>query len=98
MKHQIQTTSLAAYFHEILPTLGERQKEVLAVLIRHHDLSNHELAKELGWEINCVTGRMNELRRKGIVVYSQTRKCRDTGRTINAWKYNNPNEKKPTLL
>jgi hypothetical protein len=41
--------------------LSDRQKSVYDILCRG-DRCNKEIAAALGWDINCVTGRVYELR------------------------------------
>lgn len=65
MKTEMQTTSLFAYHSEILPKLGERQKAVYETL-RDKDMTDIEIAHELGWQINCVTGRRGEIVKLGL--------------------------------
>lgn len=85
---EVQPTSLKAYFEEVLPTLGNRHKQVLEVLIKHKDMTNMELANQLDWSINRITPRVKELRKKDIVVQSQVRECKITRRNVIAWKFN----------
>jgi len=61
----IQDTSLEAY-RSIVESLGPRQKIVFEAL-RNNPASNKTLAKRLGFEINQVTPRTLELRKKGLV-------------------------------
>lgn len=82
----IQPTSLAAYAAEVRPTLGERQARVLEAFKRHPDLTNNELASVLGWQINRITPRTNELVKRGLVEEAGKRACRVTGRTAIAWR------------
>lgn len=95
----MQSTSLEVYFGEVLPTLNERQGQVLDIFIENPamDFTNMELAEELGWSINRVTPRVYELRGKGkhnplqwnpVLVESRRRECRVTGRTAVAWSFN----------
>jgi DNA-binding MarR family transcriptional regulator len=44
--------------------------------------SNDELADDLGWDINRVTGRTNELRKKGLVAIGGTKRSKRTGKTV----------------
>ena len=84
----MQQTSLLA-FKEVLETLGNRQKTVIQVFEQEksrHDITNAELSSLLGWEINRVTPRTNELVKKGVLRESQKRKCTRTGRTAIAWQ------------
>jgi hypothetical protein len=82
----VQQTSLFTYRNEVLPTLSERQQAVLAELRQRENMTNSELAVALGWQINRVTPRTNELVKAGQVVEACRRYCRVTGRTCIAWK------------
>jgi len=95
----IQSTSLEVYFGEVLPTLNERQGQVLNVFLENPamDFTNMELSEELGWSINRVTPRVYELRGEGkhnplqhnpVLIESRRRPCRVTGRTAIAWAFN----------
>jgi DNA-binding MarR family transcriptional regulator len=64
-----------------------RQEQVLRCL--EYDLgygTNRMIAQKLGWDINRVTGRMTELRNKGLVVHAGDHYDEDTNRTVNLWK------------
>lgn len=67
----IQDTSLDAY-NSIVENLGPRQQIIFEAL-RNNPASNKTLAKRLGLEINQVTPRTLELRKKGLVkkMYSE---------------------------
>lgn len=86
--HNTQVTSLKAYFEKVLPTLSQRHKEVLEELVKHQDASNMEIAERLRWSINRVTPRIKELRDRKLVIFSQTRRCKETREIVNAWKIN----------
>jgi len=81
----LQTTSLFAY-QQIKQTLGERQRAVLDELAKHTDMTNGELAAALGWSINRVTPRTNELVKQGRVAEACRRADKVTGRTCIAWR------------
>lgn len=72
-------------FAQIMPFLGEKQGRVLAVLRHSEPLSNSEIAKLLGWEINRVTPRVKELRKMKLVAELGRRKCRITGMNVLVW-------------
>ncbi len=78
-------TSLAAY-DMIKHLLSEKQGEVLKVFLKHRDrtYTNMELADALGWSINRVTPRTNELRKIGVIKTVGKRACRVTGNTAYA--------------
>ena len=82
-------TSLKA-FYDILETLGDRETEVMILLIknaRHKvSLNNLMISKDLNLPINCVTGRVNSLRKYGVVVMDKKEKCPYTGKLTKFWK------------
>lgn len=82
----IQETSRIAYRHDVLPTLGQRQKKIYETLELRDSFTNSELAHYLGWTINTVTPRIFELRKLNLVTDSGKRTCRITGRTAIAWR------------
>lgn len=81
-RHLAQQTSVDA-FHG-LKGLGERQQTVLAVLKQEH-MTNRELASKLGWEINRVTPRVNELMNMGLVTDFGTKWDKETGKRAIIW-------------
>ena len=67
--------------------ISTRQAQVLKVL--HQELgqaTNRMIAKKLDWDINRVTGRISELREKGLVEHAGDYKDTETDRTVNLWK------------
>ena len=62
----VEQTSITA-FRSLQHTLGKRQARVLSVLGRFGRLNNREIALHSGLPINCVTPRVLELRRLGLV-------------------------------
>jgi len=84
----IQPTSLQAYFGEVVPSLGNRQKIVIEAFLTN-TFTNAELGKYLGWPINTVTPRVKELRDKGYLVEDCVRPCKVTGRNAKVWKLKN---------
>jgi hypothetical protein len=86
----IQETSLKA-FREILPELGHRQLEVLRVIYNQVTANNNIISKILKLPINSVTPRVNELRKKGLVIMSTVSPCPFTGKSTIWWKIANRN-------
>lgn len=80
-------TSIEAY-KEILETLGERQSEVLKAIRYLEYCTNTMISKHLNLPINSITPRTNELRKKGLVIYSHTSRCPITKRRAMYWKIN----------
>jgi len=89
---QVQQTSLEAYYSDVLPSLSQRQKLILGVLLQGGDWTNTEISSYLGIPINTVTPRVNELvhpkdpKEKPLIEEVGKRKCKITGRTAIAWR------------
>lgn len=81
----IQPTSLLAY-DNIQKDLGEMQLKVFACLKNLESANNTILARKLGWTINRVTPRINELRKMGLVISDCFRECPITKRLTIFWK------------
>ena len=95
----MQSTSLEVFFGEVLPSLSERQGQVLDIFLENPvlDFTNMELSAELGWSINRVTPRVYELRGEGknnplkhnpVLIESRRRECLVTGRKAISWAFN----------
>ena len=86
----VNQTSLEAYYNEIIPIRGLRQLEVLKALETIVNASNMMIAAHLGWSINRVTPRINELRKANppLVIESGVYQCKITNRKVNYWKIN----------
>ena len=56
-------TSLFAY--NSIQELGNKQMEVFEKIVELQPCSIKTIAESLNWEINRVTGRVNELAKKG---------------------------------
>ena len=63
-----------------------KQKTVYGVIKKLDIPTNRNIAKELGWEINRVTGRVTELVNLGMVTTDGTHKDKQTNRTVTLWK------------
>ena len=67
--------------------LTRRQIQVLQILKDEIGMgTNRMIAKKLGWDINRVTGRVKELRSKGLIKYAGDFIDKETNRTVNLWK------------
>lgn len=67
-------------------TLTHKQLEVLICLKNElGQATNRMIAKKLGWDINRVTGRVRELRDKGLVNRIGDYYDKETERTVNLW-------------
>ena len=67
--------------------LTRRQIQVLQILKDEIGMgTNRMIAKKLGWDINRVTGRVKELRSKGLIKHAGDFEDKETNRTVNLWK------------
>ena len=91
MLTNMQQTSLSAY-REIQSSgkLGTQQQLILERIrasnakYGEHDFSLQEIAAITKLPINAVSGRVNDLKKAGMLVESNKRACKVTGRTIVA--------------
>lgn len=56
----MHANSLHAY-RELLPALSPKRRAVFACVAEFGPATDTDIAKRLGWPINCVTGRVGEL-------------------------------------
>lgn len=66
--------------------ISKRQAQVLVALKDLAQATNRMIAKKLDWDINRVTGRVSELREKGLVTHAGDYYDASTERTVNLWK------------
>lgn len=92
MQTAVQQTSLFA-FKQVKPTLGDRQRIVYEIIKERENITNLEIASELGLPINTITPRCYELREMGYVKEWGKRPCKITSRLAIAWQ-----EAKDTLF
>lgn len=76
-------TSMLAY--SSIEGLGNKQLEVLEKIEEIGPCSNKQIAKSLKWEINRVTGRVNELHKKGLIKCVGTA-VNELGRSEKVWE------------
>jgi predicted transcriptional regulator len=69
-----------------LNNLDGKRKIVYDVITNLNMSTNRMIAKELGWDINRVTGRVTELVNLGLVTSDGTYYDEDTKRTVTLWK------------
>jgi DNA-binding MarR family transcriptional regulator len=81
----VASTSRQAYA-KLQPKIGEKQQRVYEVIYQSDNITNNEIAQLLGWEINRVTGRVNELVKLGLVEFVGTRACMVKGTTCKTWR------------
>ena len=72
----IQQTSLDAFESVVSDVdFGRKQIEVLTLIRSNVNITNQELASKLGWSINRVTPRVNELVKASKVKQDIVREC-----------------------
>lgn len=81
-----QQTSIEAYQELAFSKIGDRQKCVLLALLEQGALNNRLLARALNWPVNCVTPRINELRKQGYVEEAFINKDYATGKNTIFWR------------
>jgi predicted transcriptional regulator len=88
-------TSRVAYKQINKDGTAKSQTKIILDLI--NDLSNvdkgfglslKEIARQTGFEINAVSGRVNELKKNELVKECNKRRCRITGRLITPVTFN----------
>jgi DNA-binding MarR family transcriptional regulator len=83
----VQDTSAEAYYRDVRPQLGPKQKRVLDVI--HHakrPVCNQEISGHMQLPINSVTPRVNELVSKGVVEMAFKGIYPGTGRRVIYWR------------
>ena len=105
MRTAMQDTSLMTFWGEIYPSLGPRHREIIKIFMENYGMTftNNELLGEVRLydslrEICSITPRVYELRGRGknnpftlwpMIIKSEKRRCRETGRIAIAWQLNN---------
>ena len=85
----IRKTSKNAYEHNKESGISGSQKKALYKLVYKmtngrsgHGVTLKELSRESGLEINAVSGRINDLKKEGMIAECSKRKCTITNRTV----------------
>ncbi len=75
---------MEAFFY-ILENLGERQEQVFIAIKNIQPCSNLMISKKLNLPINCVTGRVKELRDLAMVRFYKKDICPETKMNVTYW-------------
>ena len=84
----IAETSKLAYKELNESGIGKTQKSKILYLVRDHyqntkkGLSLREISNMTNFEINAVSGRVNDLKKDGLLETTEKRKCSYTGAMI----------------
>lgn len=89
MEKDVQDTSLEAYYEDVLPNIGDRQRTVFNAIMELKEATDAELAVFLGLDNRSVAPRRNELMHMNRVIQVDKRKCKITGKTAKVWSVNN---------
>ena len=81
----IHTNSLMAYV-DLLESIGQRQMQVYKCIEENENISNREIGEKLYLPINCVTGRVKELRDRKLVLQSGNKIDQITKKQVSTWK------------
>jgi hypothetical protein len=83
----IRQTSILAY-KEIINDglLGLMEQRVYNIICKYPGLCDREYSELTGLRINQITGRRNDLLRKGLVVDDGLKKFEKTNKTVMTWK------------
>lgn len=81
----IQETSKEAY-KDVKSSLGMRHKQVILALVTLKRANNREIAQYLNMPINCITGRVNELRKMNRIEQDSIKVDNITKRPTIKWR------------
>lgn len=77
--------SLDAWINKVVPNLNKRQMEVYKAIGWLGMATSTQIGNYLRLPINCITGRVMELRKKNLVVCAYDDACPITGRKAAFW-------------
>ena len=80
----MRATSIEAFFY-ILENLGERQLQVFLAVKEIQPCYNLKISKHLHLPINCITGRMRELKDLSMVRLYKKEICPETNMKVEFW-------------
>ena len=85
------TTSRIAYKEINIDGTASTQKQAIMNLMRNSEfpLSLREICRHTGFDINAVSGRVNDLKKDGILETTRKRRCTITNRLINPVWFSN---------
>ena len=84
----VRTTSIIAYNDLKLSGKQPTQKQIILNTLRDNKepMSLQEICDRTNFQINAVSGRVNDLKKSNQVVEASTRKCTITRKTIKPVK------------
>lgn len=82
----IQKSSLDAYRNIVKSQRNKWEDAIWDVIRYKKNVTNKEINKFTGIEINNVTARVFKLREKGRIVKAGIRECKITGNHVLSWR------------
>jgi DNA-binding MarR family transcriptional regulator len=82
---QLQINFTRNNSYHTMKNLGEKQSKVLSAIKSLGKCSAYEVSKYLGWEINRICGRINELEKLGMIK-SCSVKIGLYGKPVKVWE------------
>lgn len=76
-------------FKEVLPELGELQREVYEVVRSNGRITTEQIAELTGRYVHSIAGRIHELRELGYVEFCGTAVSARSGRKVSLWRIKN---------
>lgn len=87
MKTAVQDTSISNYYTRVVPDLQDKQEQRIVAFISAHGPSTiGEIASGLGMEKLTVSARQNKLRKDGVLIFGDRRKCKESHVTCKPLK------------
>lgn len=80
-----EQTRITSFFKLSDSIKSMRHSQILKVLERLKEADNKRISVETGLPINCVTGRVSELRNAGEIIQIGTIYDENTNRTVKTW-------------
>lgn len=88
-KAGIRDASLEAYQHlRDTGKLNKQESIIIRALNSKSPMTGREIQKATGMDINAVSGRVNDLKKKKVLVETPRRVCRVTGRVVTPVRVN----------
>jgi Mn-dependent DtxR family transcriptional regulator len=81
----IQDTSISA-LHEEKRNHSNQKIFITNLLSVYGTLTNKEISRIAKLETSSVSGRVNDLRKEGLVSFCEKRICSISGKRVNAWR------------
>lgn len=85
----LRQTSIQAYYGL---DLNQQEEMIIETLSHIGEGCISEIADYMGWERSTVSGRMNDLKKVGILIYVGKRKSKITGITSDIYRLKNLKE------